>query len=224
MSERYNLRSKKNCPIYANLPAHNVLSGVTHKYNPYETRGLVKNYYDKAILRYGIGGTFKSNILHFLYTYKNKFTPQDYNLWLNYLSDDLYDEPILASNIHIAILIKASILDRAMEYVKTGFERIEYSKFICLENIECLKWYFDVRKELTFFTDFLLLIYKIENIINVEDYSRYEQLLGKTYKMILKLEKKYKMYKKSEKDRKNTALLHPKLPKDVCNYIIKEFL
>lgn len=210
----YNLRAKKNSPIYTDLPAHQKLSGKTSEYNPYENIGLVKEYVEKANNRYKNQELYVS-IIDFIHTHKD-FFPN-----INFIIENVNKFEVLLNYTEITypqkMLLDARIFAIFPDYIKVK-NCLEY------DSITSEKDYIQKIKHIQCATDYILLYMKF-NEACIDKREKTYNILRQCYDTTRTLTIEFREYKQREYDRQKVALLHStKLPTDVCNYIIKEFL
>ena len=213
MSTRtYNLRSRKVSPIYTDVPAHQILKGMTFRYNTYEKLGEITRLIDKANIRYGDKSVIE-NIEEFLILYKEYISNYEILIWRLY---DIH-EPVMQDSLsHICNIIQETLSSKVKEC------RIN-DKMMDEKNIN--ENYLILNKLFYAMKDYILLLVKHKAQKGADyfpDETRFYTLLNES---IDKIYEKYKKHKQREYDRQKVPLLYSTLlPKDVCEYVIKEFL
>jgi hypothetical protein len=225
MSKIYNLRTRKTSPIYVDSPSHTVLNGITCMYNTYEECGLVSSYHEKSYMRYG-NDPFKKSIKDFLYVHKKRFNPEIFSQFLVELDlDNIYDLPLDKLLKYQYIEIKRDLFGAIMPIIKDTYASLDNTKLATKNTLECLEDHLETRQTLIFLTDFCLLMYKFEYNTKYSDIEKYNNILNMNDKQKTRMDNKYKKFKQSQYDRQKVPLLYnTSLPKDVCEYVIKEFL
>jgi len=213
MSTRtYNLRSRKVSPIYTDVPAHQILKGMTFRYNTYEKLGEITRLIDKANIRYGDKSVIE-NIEEFLILYKEYISNYEILIWRLY---DIH-EPVMQDSLsHICNIIQETLSSKVKEYHIND-------KMMDEKNIN--ENYLILNKLFYAMKDYILLLVKHKAQKGADyfpDETRFYTLLNES---IDKIYEKYKKHKQREYDRQKVPLLYSTLlPKDVCEYVIKEFL
>jgi len=200
--------------MYTDLQHYQKLEGNTLHYNPYEEIGIVKNYIEKSNLRYK-NQELSDAIIEFIYTYKDFFINFDfiienvntYKVLLDYTSFSYPQQmlidarifSIFADDVSVKKCLNYDIITNEEDYIKK------------IKKTQCA-------------LDYILLYIKF-NKACVEKDEKIESTLYKCYDTLRKLSIEFKKYKQRKYDRQHIALLHKtKLPNDISNYIIKEFL
>ena len=213
MSTRtYNLRSRKIDTTYIESSKNKVVKGMTFRYNTYEKTGIIETLIDKANIRYG-DKSVTQNLEEFLILYKEYISNYEILIWR--LNDR--HEPILNDSLnHICSIIQETLSTKIKEYHVND-------KLNDKTNIN--ENYLVINKLFYTMKDYILLLvkYKSEKGSNYfPDENRVYNLMNEC---INKFYEKYKNFKRSEYDRQKVPLLYStKLPNDISNYIIKEFL
>jgi hypothetical protein len=208
----YNLRSRKIDTTYIESSKNKVLKGMTFRYNTYEKTGIIETLIDKANIRYG-DKSVTQNLEEFLILYKEYISNYEILIWR--LNDR--HEPINQYSLnHICSIIQETLSTKIKEYHVND-------KLNDKTNIN--ENYLVINKLFYAMKDYILLLvkYKSEKGSNYfPDENRVYNLMNEC---INKFYEKYKKNKQSEYDKQKIPLLYStKLPNDISNYIIKEFL
>jgi hypothetical protein len=207
----YNLRSRKIDTTYIESSKNKVLKGMTFRYNTYEKTGIIETLIDKANIRYG-DKSVTQNLEEFLILYKEYISNYEILIWR--LNDR--HEPINQDSLnHILSIIKETLLTKIKENINDKLN----------DEININEIYLVINKLFYAMKDYILLLVKYKS----EKGSNYFPDENKIYSLIIKyidkLYEKYKKNKQSEYDKQKIPLLYStKLPNDISNYIIKEFL
>jgi hypothetical protein len=212
VNRTYNLRSRKVSPIYTDAPAHQILKGMTFRYNTYEKLGEITRLIDKANIRYGDKSVIE-NIEEFLILYKEYISNYEILIWRLY---DIH-EPVMQDSLsHICNIIQETLSSKVKEC------RIN-DKMMDEKNIN--ENYLRLNKLFYAMKDYVLLLVKHKSQKGADYFPDENRMYNLINESIDKIYEKYKKYKRSEYDRQKVPLLYSTLlPKDVCEYVIKEFL
>ena len=212
VNRTYNLRSRKVSPIYTDVPSHQVLKGMTFRYNTYEKTGEITRLIDKANIRYGDKSVIE-NIEEFLILYKEYISNYEILIWRLY---DIH-EPVMQDSLsHICSVIQETLSSKVKEYHIND-------KIMDESNIN--ENYLILNKLFYAMKDYILLLVKHKSQKGGDYFPDENSMYNLINESIDKIYEKYKKHKQSEYDRQKVPLLYNTLlPKDVCKYVIKEFL
>lgn len=207
----YNLRSRKIDTTYIESSSNKVVKGMTFRYNTYEKTGIIESLIDKANIRYG-DKSVTQNLEEFLILYKEYISNYEILIWR--LNDR--HEPILNDSLnHILSIIKETLLTK----IKGNINDTLNDEININENYLVLNKLFYAMK------DYVLLVIKYKADQKVKYFENENKIYNLMNECINKFYEKYKNFKRSEYDRQKVPLLYStKLPNDISNYIIKEFL
>ena len=207
----YNLRSRKIDTTYFEHGSK-VLKGMTSRYNTYEKIGEITKLIDKANIRYG-NKSITQNFEEFLILYKDYISNYEILIWR--LNDR--HEPILNDSLdYICSVIQETLTSKIREYNLMN-------KFNDENNI--CKNYLMLNKLMYVLKDYVLLLIKYKEEKGDKCFLNVIKYYDTINDFVNKLYNKYKNFKRSEYDRQKVSLLYSTLlPKDVCEYVIKEFL
>jgi hypothetical protein len=208
----YNLRSRKINTTYIESSSNKVVKGRTSYYNNYEKIGIIESLTDKAYIRYG-DKSVTQNLEEFLILYKEYISNYEILIWR--LNDR--HEPINQYSLnHICSIIQETLSTKIKEYHIND-------KMMDEKNIN--ENYLILNKLFYAMKDYILLLVKHKAQKGADyfpDETRFYTLLNES---IDRISEKYKKNKQSEYDKQKIPLLYStKLPNDISNYIIKEFL
>jgi hypothetical protein len=207
----YNLRSRKIDTTYIESSSNKVVKGRTSYYNNYEKIGIIESLTDKAYIRYGYNSV-TLNVNEFLNTYNEFISNSEILIWrVNNII-----EPINQDSLnHILSIIKETLLTK----IKGNINDKLNDEININENYLVLNKLFYAMK------DYVLLVIKYKADQKVKYFENENKIYSLIIKYIDKLYEKYKKNKQSEYDKQKIPLLYStKLPNDISNYIIKEFL
>jgi len=208
---RYNLRTKKYCPVYTDAPAHQVLKGFTFRYQTYEKEGEITRLIDKANIRYG-DHTIIENIEEFVNTYKEYIPNYGLLLYIVNSTDDILSGETIDDML-------ANIKDTIMNQIRTHkiHEKLNDDKNINEHFLEINKFLYSMK-------DFVLLLIKYKALKGSDYFPMDTNLYNLVQEYMERLYEKYKKQKQRGYDRQKVPMLYNHLPTDVCKYVIKEFL
>jgi len=211
VNRTYNLRSRKVSPIYTDVPVHQILKGMTFRYNTYENLGEITRLIDKANIRYGDKSVIQ-NIEEFLLLYKEYISNYEILIWRLY---DIH-EPVMQDSLsHICNIIQETLSSKVKEC------RIN-DKMMDEKNIN--ENYLILNKLFYAMKDYVLLLVKHKSQKGADYFPDENRMYNLINESINKIYEKYKKHKQSDYDRQKVPMLYNYLPTDVCKYVIKEFL
>ena len=188
----------------------------TNSYKPYEEVGMVNSIVEKAQLRYP-DNNFVLCLKEFLFTYRSFI---DYEKLYRFIEEiEQIQNDIHTYEYKIELLL-GSIRDELIsEIPKQSINQKVQDEQHINNNYLLLNQFFYAQKDCA-----LLFVKYRHYILDYNTFYQETRLLNSIENIIQVLLDTYKLHKERVYLQQNLSLLHSKIPKDVCNYVIQPFL